>query len=120
MYNELIVENFSSPSHSGALEAPDLTFKLGNPVCGDRIEIDAHIADAKISEAKYRAWGCATSIATANIFCKYIEKKQLLDLVKTPKQDIEQLLGELDPSQVHCLEMLHELFAQMTQARELV
>lgn len=111
MYNSIIVENFSNPCHSGKVASPDFSIELGNPVCGDRIIVQGMIsADRVITESKFQAWGCATTIATANIFCGFLLNKSLDALKKTQTETINELLGELEPSQYHCLEMLRELF----------
>jgi nitrogen fixation NifU-like protein len=115
MYNELIVENFSSPGYSGEMESPDFALELGNPVCGDKLEIKARIEDGLLLNPCFQAWGCATSIATANIFCRYIDGKSIDEVRSTESGIVENMLGELDPSQHHCLEMLSELFSQTSQ-----
>ncbi len=111
MFNDLIVKHFSNPTHTGTIADPSRVMELGNPVCGDRIRVDLRIDGDSIVEARYQAWGCATSLATGNAFCEYIEGRTLADAAGTPSASMEALLGELEPSQMHCLEMLRTLFA---------
>jgi nitrogen fixation NifU-like protein len=113
MFNEIIVENFSNPRFAEELAQPDLTLELGNPVCGDRIEVRLQIGDGIVTKARYQAWGCAASLATGNIFCGYVDAKPVATLRATPQAQLDALLGELEPSQYHCLEMLRALFAQL-------
>lgn len=111
MYNSIIVENFSNPCHSGKVASPDFSIELGNPVCGDKIIVQGLISGNQvITESKFQAWGCATTIATANIFCGYLLNRCLDAVLGTKAEKINELLGELEPSQYHCLEMLRELF----------
>lgn len=109
MYNDIIIENFSDPKHSREIQNPHLEIEVGNPVCGDRIRIQIEIENQKISQGVFRAWGCATSVATANIFCSSINGKTIETLVNRDRNEIDQMLGELEPSQYHCLDILHEL-----------
>ncbi len=113
MFNDIIVRHFSNPTHTGELPDASRTLELGNPVCGDRLRVDLRIEDGRIAEARYQAWGCATSRATGNAFCEHVENKSLREAAETDPAAIEALLGELEPSQMHCLEMLRSLFAQL-------
>ena len=111
MYNSIIIENFSNPCHNGELSSPDFSIELGDPVCGDKMIIQGMLSgDKVVTKAKFQAWGCATSIAAANIFCGFLLNKPLSEVEDTPKEKIDSLLGDLDPSQYHCLEMLRDLF----------
>lgn len=109
MYNDIIIDNFTDPTHIGEIESPDYEFELGNPVCGDRIRIHLMCTEDKVDQALFRAWGCATSVATANIYCESILNTSLQDIEARSESDIEAMLGELEPSQAHCIEILKEL-----------
>ncbi len=118
MFNDIIVKHFSNPTHTGELPDASHSIELGNPVCGDRIRVDLRIDDGRIAVARYQAWGCATSLATGNAFCEHIEHKSLSEAASTSPTAIEALLGELEPSQMHCLEMLRSLFAQLSPSAD--
>lgn len=115
MFNDIIVENFSSPRFAEELPHADLTLELGNPVCGDRIEVRLQLAEGVIAKARYQAWGCATSLATGNVFCGFVDTKPLAAVLATPAEAMTSMLGELEPSQHHCLDMLRALFAQLQE-----
>jgi len=113
MYNDLIVEHFTSPSYVGDIDTPDLEYELGNSVCGDRIRIHVKTTDGFITDIAFRAWGCATSVATADIFCNSVKGQSLEDINKRESQNIASMLGELEPSQYHCLDILKELHSSL-------
>jgi NifU-like protein involved in Fe-S cluster formation len=115
MFNETIVRHFSNPEFAAELDDATASIELGNPVCGDRISVQLQIADGHIRKARYQAWGCATSLAAGNVFCTHINDQPLAAAIATPGAAIDAMLGELDPSQHHCLEMLRTLFAQLPQ-----
>ena len=111
MYNSIIVDNFSNPCHSGELTSPDFSIELDNPVCGDRMIVQGMLSsDRVVIQIKFQAWGCATSIAAANIFCGFLLNRRLSEVRDTQTEKMDTLLGDLDPSQYHCLEMLKNLF----------
>jgi len=48
MFNDIIVQNFSNPTHATELVQSTNTIELGNPVCGDRIKVQLNIQDGLI------------------------------------------------------------------------
>ena len=118
MFNNIIVENFTTPCHQGELSDADSILELGNPTCGDKVLVTINLnSDHAISEARFRAWGCATSLAMSNVFCRFVEGRLLNELVQLTPEEISPLLGELEPSQQHCLSMLHQLFEQLAEVQ---
>lgn len=115
MYNDIIVENFSDPQNTGELESPDIEFEIGNPVCGDRIRVNIKMNGNEVEKALFRAWGCATSVATANIFCSSVKDQSIESIGSREKSEIESFLGELEPSQFHCVTILEELHAKLVE-----
>jgi nitrogen fixation NifU-like protein len=116
MFNEIITRNFTEPTFATELEGATHTLELGNPVCGDRIKVQLVIQDERVEAARYQAWGCATSLAAGNVFCSHLDGKPLGELLPAQPQVIETMLGELEPSQHHCLEMLRSLFDQLDKS----
>ena len=115
MFNDIIVANFSNPGYAEELPSADLTLELGNPVCGDRMRVQLQLADGIVRKARYQAWGCATSLATGNVFCGFLDAKPLAAVQCVSPAQIASMLGELEPSQHHCLDMLRALFGQLNQ-----
>jgi len=113
MFNEIIVRHFSNPEFAAELDDATASIELGNPVCGDRISVQLKITHGHVQKARYQAWGCATSLAAGNAFCAHIDDQPLAAAIATSGAAIDSMLGELEPSQHHCLEMLEALFAEL-------
>ena len=113
MFNEIVVQNFLEPIYSGEIENPQIEYEIGNTVCGDRIKIQILIQNGIISRGVFRAWGCATSVATANIFCSSISGSNLKDIFCRSRSEISKMIGDLEPSQYHCLDLLNELHIKL-------
>lgn len=109
MYSDLIVQHFGDPQFVGDLDEHTLEFEIGNSVCGDRVRIQALVKDTVVESIVFRAWGCATSVATADIFCEQVKGQSLNDIQGRTESDVAALLGELEPSQQHCVNILVEL-----------
>ncbi len=117
MYSPLVIEHFSNPSYVGDISNPEHEFEVGNSVCGDRIRIQLNSDAENVDRIVFRAWGCATSIATADIFCKSVAGKSYADIEARNEEEIRNLLGELEPSQKHCIDImmsLHSLLLKNT------
>jgi nitrogen fixation NifU-like protein len=115
MYNDIIVKHFTQPSHAQELTDSDTSLEIGNPVCGDRVRVKLAFEGEGISRARYQAWGCATSLATGNVFCTHVEGKSVSELRAMTRQEIAVLLGDLEPAQQHCVDLLVGLFDQIAQ-----
>lgn len=113
MYNQIIIDNFSNPQHAGSLELADYEIEIGNPVCGDRIKIQFLAHDDFIDKAVFKAWGCATSVATANIFCDSVCGQPVNSITQRSTEHFTQMLGELEPSQHHCLHIFAQLHEKL-------
>jgi len=118
MYSELIIDHFTDPGFVGDIESPALEFEIGNSVCGDRIRVQVNLADDVVDAIAYRAWGCATSVATGDIFCESAKGQTLSAIAARTEGDIEAMLGELEPSQHHCVQILVELHQSLISAAE--
>lgn len=111
MYNSIIIEHFTSPKNAGALTDYDAIINTGNPVCDDRLSIWVAIKNNVIVKTGQKAYGCATSLATASIFSEYIKGKSIesLEQTKDTLSLAKELLGVLEPSQMHCYDIFEEL-----------
>jgi nitrogen fixation NifU-like protein len=115
MYSELISNNFANPTHNGVLDEPDAVLENVDPVCGDQVKVSLALDGEKISMARFRAWGCATSIAASNLFCRWLEGKTLDELAEVQPEMMSDLLGDLAPEQLHCVDMLVRMVGQVTK-----
>ena len=99
------------------MTAPEIVLALSNPVCGDKVDIfiNYNKEEDKFVQARFQAWGCTTSLAMSNIFCEYIENNPVSEIRAISNDDIRQLLGKLEPSQQHCIDMLISLFSQLKE-----
>ena len=61
-YTEKVMQHFMNPHNVGVIENPDGYGKVGNPSCGDIMEIFIKVDDDKISDVKFRTFGCASAI----------------------------------------------------------
>ena len=67
-YSDKVLDHFRNPRNVGTLEGDDVVVgKVGNPTCGDIMEVFIRIDGEKITEAKFRTFGCGSAIATTSM-----------------------------------------------------
>ncbi len=66
-YSKKVMEHFMNPRNVGVIENPDGYGKVGNPVCGDVMEIFIKVKDERITDIKFRTFGCGSAIATSSM-----------------------------------------------------
>ncbi len=66
-YSKKVMEHFMNPRNVGVIENPDGYGKVGNPVCGDVMEIFIKVKNDIITDIKFRTFGCGSAIATSSM-----------------------------------------------------
>ncbi|MGW7428210.1 iron-sulfur cluster assembly scaffold protein [Streptomyces sp. NPDC054861] len=100
-YSPTVVDHFTHPRNAGELDNPDVRAFIGNPVCGDQIMLTARIADGTVAAIRFRAHGCAASLAAASVITEAALGAPLGEIEAWDDERIEELLGGLAPDQRH-------------------
>ena len=77
LYGKKVMEHFRNPRNVGEIENPDGVGRVGNPVCGDVMEIYIKVKDDKIVDAKFKTFGCGAAIATSSMVNEMVKGKKL-------------------------------------------
>jgi nitrogen fixation NifU-like protein len=102
MYSELVMKHFSDPQNVGVIEDADGVGKVGNPVCGDVMEMFIKVKDDRVEDVKFRTFGCGAAIATSSIATEMIKGKPLDEAVKLSNKAVAEALGGLPAQKMHC------------------
>jgi nitrogen fixation NifU-like protein len=102
MYSELVMEHFANPRNVGVIEDADGVGKVGNPLCGDVMEMFIKVENDKIADVKFRTFGCGAAIATSSIATEMIMDKPLDEAVKLSNKAVAEALGGLPAQKMHC------------------
>ena len=102
MYTDKVMDHFEHPRNVGAIENPDGIGKMGNPVCGDVMEITIRVNNDTIEEAKFKTFGCCAAIATSSIVTELVKGKSLEEAEQISKQAVADALDGLPPAKMHC------------------
>ena len=101
-YSKKVMDHFMNPRNVGEIESPDGYGKVGNPVCGDLMEIFITVKDDRIDGIKFRTFGCGSAIAVSSMVTEMARGRTLEEAIKITRNDVAQELGGLPPQKMHC------------------
>ena len=87
-YSEKVMDHFTNPRNVGELENPDGIGIEGNPVCGDLMEIHIRVEDDRITDIKFKTFGCGSAIATSSMVTELAKGKTLDEALQISRQDV--------------------------------
>jgi nitrogen fixation NifU-like protein len=101
-YSEKVMEHFMKPRNVGTIENPDGYGKVGNPVCGDLMEMFITVKDDIIQDIKFRTFGCGSAIATSSMVTEMAKGMHVDEAMKITRGDVADELEGLPPRKMHC------------------
>ena len=102
VYSEQVMEHFRNPRNVGEIENADGVGKVGNPVCGDIMELSIKVKDGRIDDAKFRTFGCGAAIATSSMVTELVKGKTIEEALEVSNKAVVEALGGLPPVKMHC------------------
>ena len=103
IYKDIILDYYRHPRNLGDLPQADVRAKDSNPLCGDIIEMQLKIQDAKIDDIRFKGKGCAISQASASMLTEVVKGKSLDEVKALSKSDVLDLLGiDPGPTRIKC------------------
>ncbi len=107
-YSEKVIEHFRNPRNVGEIENPDGTGHVGNPVCGDIMELYIRVNDGIITDAKFKTFGCGAAIATSSMVTEMVKGKSIEEALKISNKAVAEALDGLPPIKMHCSALAEE------------
>jgi len=96
------MEHFASPHNVGEIEDADGIGKVGNPVCGDIMNMYIKVKDNVITDVKFKTFGCGAAIATSSMATDLIKGKTLEEALRLTNDAVAEALGGLPKVKMHC------------------
>lgn len=101
-YSEKLLGYFENPRCAGEIDDADASAEVSNPVCGDVMKLWVKLSDNHVSDAKFKAQGCAAAIATSSFATEMIIGMEISKARSITRQEIADGLGGLPASKMHC------------------
>ena len=101
-YSKKVMEHFMNPRNVGVIENADGYGKVGNPVCGDLMEIFIKVKEDRIEDIKFRTFGCGSAIAVSSMVTEMAKGRTLEEAMLIKRKDVADELDGLPPQKMHC------------------
>ena len=101
-YSEKVIEHFTNPRNVGVIEDADGVGTVGNPICGDMMEMSIKVEGNIIADARFRTFGCGAAIATSSMATELIKERTIDEALELTNQVIAEALDGLPPIKMHC------------------
>ncbi len=101
-YSKKVMEHFMNPHNMGNIESPDGVGRVGNPICGDLMEIQIRVKEGKIEDIKFKTFGCAAAIATSSMITDLAKGKTIEEALEISRNNVADALEGLPPIKMHC------------------
>ena len=103
MYEEKILKRFKEPKFAGELEDAHAVGEVGNVKCGDIMRVYIKVKDGKISDLRFKTYGCVAAIVSSDYLCEIAMGKTLEEAKKISAKDVLDAIGSNIPMvKVHC------------------
>ena len=105
LYSEKVKEHFMNPKNILDDEDKydsDGRGEVGNIACGDQMLVVIKVKDKKITDCKWKTYGCASAIASTSMMSEMVVGMTLKEAYRIKPEDIVASLGGLPEHKIHC------------------
>lgn len=103
-YSEKVIDHYEHPRNVGSFDKadPDVgTGMVGAPACGDVMKLQIKVKDGRISDARFKTYGCGSAIASSSVATEWMKGKTLEEASELKNTQIVEELS-LPPVKIHC------------------
>jgi len=101
-YPKFLMEHFQNPRNVGEISDPDGVGTVANASCGDIMQMFIKVNGDKITEAKFKTFGCGAAIATSSILTERIKGATLDEALKISEETSKEVLSHLPKEKIPC------------------
>lgn len=101
-YTAQVMDHFHNPRNVGELKDADAKTTVGDPRCGDFIQVWIKVKDETIVDYKYKVFGCGAAIATTSVLSELAIGKSFAEVSEITDDDVINALGGLPSNKKHC------------------
>ena len=117
-YSEAVWRLFSEAPRAGALEGPDVrSVEAATPASRSRVRLQVKMADARIGDARFQAYGCPTTIAVGAWLAGRVVGREVAELSGIDSKMIREAL-EIPEDRTHCALLGEDLVKSLLSQAE--
>ncbi len=102
LYSKKVMEHFQHPRNVGEMKNPDGIGHVGNPICGDIMELYIKVKNNRIIDAKFKTFGCGAAIATSSMITGMVKGRTIEEALRISNKAVVEALDGLPPVKMHC------------------
>ncbi len=96
------MEHFTNPRNVGAIDDADGIGEVGNPVCGDMMSFYIKVDNNRLTDVKFKTFGCVAAIAVSSMVSEMAKNKTLEEAKAITKKAVAEALDGLPKEKMHC------------------
>ena len=103
-YSDSVIDHYDNPRNVGSLDktAGNVgTGLVGAPECGDVMKLQIQVEDGKITDAKFKTFGCGSAIAASSLATEWVKGRSVNEALEIKNTQIVEELA-LPPVKIHC------------------
>ena len=108
LYSDKVMDHVRNPRNAGEMENPDGIGHVGNPVCGDIMELYIKVDKGVIIDARFKTFGCGAAIATSSMVTELVKGKTVDEALRISNKAVAEALDGLPPIKMHCSVLAEE------------
>ncbi len=101
-YSEKVMDHFMNPRNVGQIDNADGEGTVGNPICGDLMTFYIKVNSGRLSDVKFKTFGCGAAIAVSSMVSEMAKGKTLDEAMKITNKRVAAELGGLPKNKLHC------------------
>lgn len=115
LYSEKVMDHFNNPRNVGEIENADGVGEVGNAKCGDIMRMYLKIDDNRITDVKFKTYGCGSAIASSSMATEMIKGKTIDEVLEVTNKAVAEALDGLPPVKMHCSVLAEEAIISALQ-----
>jgi nitrogen fixation NifU-like protein len=108
LYNKTVMDHFMNPRNMGDLPDADGIGEVGAAACGDIMKMSVKVENGRITDARFKTFGCGSAIASSSMATELIKGRTLQEALSFTNQEVVDALGGLPPVKIHCSVLAEE------------
>jgi nitrogen fixation NifU-like protein len=104
-YSPTLIDHFRNPRNAGMMRDPDGVGEGEYKECMDLVRFHLRVRQGRVVEARFQAYGCGPTIATASAATEIAAGARLADLLALPAGTVEAAVGGLPEARRHAAEV---------------
>ena len=101
-YSDKLLEHFANPRHLGRLPEADGWARIGDPGCGDFLEVYIKVKEFVIEDIGFLCQGCPAAVGTSSAMAELALGLPLEEAARITEEDIVRAVGGLPSVKLHC------------------